>query len=75
MTSGSRRAGKLLATSAINWNANNASTTGAALAFYSAFSLAPLLVIILTLTGGVASFVVLLLWLYYSAQTRASRPD
>jgi membrane protein len=33
------------------WSADNASTTGAALAFYCAFSLAPLLVIILTLAG------------------------
>jgi membrane protein len=33
------------------WSSDNASTTGAALAFYCAFSLAPLLVIILTLAG------------------------
>jgi membrane protein len=36
-----------------HWNSDNASTTGAALAFYCAFSLAPLLVIILTIAGWV----------------------
>jgi membrane protein len=35
------------------WNSDGASTTGAALAFYCAFSLAPLLVIILTIAGWV----------------------
>jgi membrane protein len=35
------------------WNSDNASTVGAALAFYCAFSLAPLLVIISTLAGVV----------------------
>jgi membrane protein len=33
--------------------ADNASTTGAALAFYCAFSLAPLLIIVLTLAGKI----------------------
>jgi membrane protein len=33
------------------WNADNASTTGAALAFYCAFSIAPLLVILFSLAG------------------------
>lgn len=36
-----------------NWNSDRASTTGAALAFYCAFSLAPLLVILLTLAGWI----------------------
>jgi membrane protein len=36
-----------------NWIANNASTTGAALAFYCAFSLAPLLIIILAVAGWI----------------------
>jgi membrane protein len=36
-----------------NWLADNASTTGAALAFYCAFSLAPLLIIILAVVGWV----------------------
>jgi membrane protein len=36
-----------------HWFADNASTTGAALAFYCAFSLAPLLVIVMTLTGWI----------------------
>jgi membrane protein len=36
-----------------NWVANNASNTGAALAFYCAFSLAPLLIIILAVAGWI----------------------
>jgi membrane protein len=35
------------------WNSDNASTTGAALAFFCAFSLAPLLVILLTIAGWI----------------------
>jgi membrane protein len=35
------------------WSSDNASTTGAALAFFCAFSLAPLLVILLTIAGMV----------------------
>ena len=35
------------------WNSDNASTTGAALAFYSAFSLAPLLIILLTVAAAI----------------------
>jgi membrane protein len=41
----------LLRCAARDWNDDNASNTGAALAFYCAFSIAPLLVIILTLAG------------------------
>ena len=41
----------LLVCAARYWSADNASTTGAALAFYCAFSIAPLLVILLTLAG------------------------
>jgi uncharacterized BrkB/YihY/UPF0761 family membrane protein len=44
---------RLITSTASSWNANNSSTAGAALAFYSAFSLAPLLVIILTLAGWI----------------------
>ena len=36
-----------------NWFEDDASTTGAALAFYCAFSLAPLLIIILALAGWI----------------------
>jgi membrane protein len=36
-----------------NWLADNASTTGAALAFYCAFSLVPLLIIVVALTGWI----------------------
>lgn len=36
-----------------NWQADNVSTTGAALAFYCAFSLAPLLIIIVAVTGWI----------------------
>jgi membrane protein len=43
----------LLACAARHWSADNASTTGAALAFYCAFSLAPLLVILLTIAGWI----------------------
>ena len=35
------------------WSADNVSTTGAALAYYCAFSLAPLLVILLTIAGWI----------------------
>jgi membrane protein len=41
----------LLVCAAKQWSADDASTTGAALAFYCAFSLAPLLVILLTIAG------------------------
>jgi membrane protein len=41
----------LVSRSAQYWSADNASTVGAALAFYCAFSLAPLLVILSTLAG------------------------
>jgi uncharacterized BrkB/YihY/UPF0761 family membrane protein len=43
----------LIACAARNWSADAASTTGAALAFYCAFSLAPLLVILLTIAGWI----------------------
>ncbi len=43
----------LLVCSARNWSADNDSTTGAALAYFCAFSLAPLLVILLTLAGWI----------------------
>lgn len=43
----------LLKCSIAHWLADNASTTGAALAFYCAFSLAPLLVILLTIAAAV----------------------
>lgn len=48
-----RRPLNLLICAARHWSADNASTTGAALAFYCAFSLAPLLVILLALAGWV----------------------
>lgn len=47
----SRRAFALLGCAARYWNSDNASTTGAALAFYCAFSIAPLLVILFGLAG------------------------
>lgn len=43
----------LMKCGARNWIADNASTTGASLAFFCAFSIAPLLVIILTIAGWV----------------------
>jgi membrane protein len=48
-----KRALNLLTCAARNWVADKASTTGAALAFFCAFSLAPLLVIVLTTAGWV----------------------
>ena len=45
------RALALLSCAGRYWNADNASTTGAALAFYCAFSIAPLLVILFGLAG------------------------
>lgn len=44
---------KLLRCTVNQWFEDNASTTGAALAFYCAFSLAPLLIIMVTLTGWI----------------------
>lgn len=51
MTAWIRRIMGLLACAAHNWSDDNSSNTGAALAFYCAFSLAPLLVILLTVVG------------------------
>lgn len=48
-----KRTATLLACASRHWSANNGSNTGAALAFYCAFSLAPLLIIILTLAGWI----------------------
>jgi membrane protein len=48
-----RRSGRLLICAARYWSADNVSTTGAALAYYCAFSLAPLLVILLAIAGVV----------------------
>ncbi len=45
------RLGGVFASAARNWLADDASTIGAALAFYCAFSLAPLLIIILAVAG------------------------
>jgi membrane protein len=39
--------------SVTHWSRDNSATTGASLAFYSAFSLAPLLIIVLTLSGWI----------------------
>jgi membrane protein len=47
------RSGHVFVEAAEYWNADNASTVGAALAFYCAFSLAPLLVIISAVAGVV----------------------
>ncbi len=48
---GYRRVARLLRCAGTHWSTDNASNTGAALAFYCAFSIAPLLVILLTLAG------------------------
>lgn len=44
---------ELIRCAARNWVADNASTTGASLAFFCAFSIAPLMVIVLALAGWV----------------------
>jgi membrane protein len=46
-----RRGFALIKCALISWSADNVSTTGAALAYYCAFSLAPLLVIVLAVAG------------------------
>ena len=51
MSASLKRGWTLLACAARYWSTDNASTTGAALAFYCAFSIAPLLVILLTIAG------------------------
>jgi membrane protein len=43
----------LASCAARNWTSDNASTTGASLAFFCAFSIAPLLVIVLTIAGWI----------------------
>jgi membrane protein len=48
-----KRALSLTTCAARYWNSDSASTTGAALAFFCAFSLAPLLVILLTTAGWI----------------------
>jgi membrane protein len=47
------RAWSLTKCSVIHWSADNSATTGAALAFYCAFSLAPLLIILVTIAGWI----------------------
>jgi len=48
-----RTAWRLLKCAVSNWSADAAATTGASLAFYCAFSLAPLLIILVTIAGWV----------------------
>jgi membrane protein len=48
-----RRIWQLVKQAAENWSTDDASTIGAALAFYCAFSLAPLLVILVTIVGRI----------------------
>jgi membrane protein len=50
--SGWRRYGRLMKQAAAAWVEDRAPTMGAALAFYSAFSLAPLLIIVIALAGA-----------------------
>ena len=53
MVSSPRRLWSLLKCATGNWVADQAATTGAALAFYCAFSLAPLLIILVTVAGWI----------------------
>jgi membrane protein len=48
-----RHSGAIAKCAAVNWVSDNASTTGASLAFFCAFSIAPLLVIVLTTVGWI----------------------
>ena len=48
-----KKAYLLIACAGRYWNSDNASNIGAALAFFCAFSLAPLLIIVLTVTGWI----------------------
>ena len=48
-----KRFAQLIRSAARYWSSDNASTTGAALAFFCAFSLAPLLIILLTIAGWI----------------------
>jgi membrane protein len=48
-----RRPWPLVKCAAVHWVADNSSTIGAALAFYCAFSLAPLLIILVTIAGWI----------------------
>jgi membrane protein len=48
-----KKIGTVFACSLRNWMADNASTVGAALAFYCAFSLAPLLIIVIAVAGWI----------------------
>jgi membrane protein len=50
---GGKRLSELIACAAGNWVNDRASTLGAALAFYCAFSIAPLLVLLVTLAGWI----------------------
>lgn len=53
MNSVLKKTGAVVSCAARNWVADNASTTGASLAFFCAFSIAPLLVIVLTTVGWI----------------------
>jgi membrane protein len=53
VNSSSKNVGALILCAGRNWISDNASTTGASLAFFCAFSLAPLLVIVMTVTGWI----------------------
>lgn len=48
-----KRAWSLAKCAIVHWAADNSATTGAALAFYCAFSLAPLLIILVTIAGWI----------------------
>lgn len=53
MLMSSRQTWSLIKCAATNWIADQAATSGAALAFYCAFSLAPLLIILVTVAGWI----------------------
>lgn len=53
MTMNHRKAWSLVKCAVTHWTQDNSATTGAALAFYCAFSLAPLLIVIVTIAGWI----------------------
>lgn len=65
-----QQAGRVLIGTWVGWRAHNGPRIGAALAYYTTFSMAPILgnSSLGSAYGAAGSFVVMLVWIYYSAQ-------